>query len=40
MFKFNEKNLARRRQKIGLPTIEEYAKMMKELYNLEVEIPE
>ncbi|HEY0457922.1 MAG TPA: DUF6624 domain-containing protein [Pyrinomonadaceae bacterium] len=35
----NRKNLDRRRRKIGLPTIEEYAKKLKEFYNLEVEIP-
>ena len=33
------KNLNNRRRKIGLPTIEEYAKQLKEIYNLEVEIP-
>ena len=32
------KDLNKRRQKIGLPTIEEYAKKLKEIYNLEVEI--
>jgi hypothetical protein len=35
----DRKNLAKRRKKIGLPTIEEYAKMLKEIYNLEVVIP-
>jgi hypothetical protein len=35
----DRKGLDRRRRKIGLPPIEEYAKMLKELYNLEVEIP-
>lgn len=35
----NRKNLDRRR-KIGLPPIEEYAKKLKEFYNLEVEIPD
>jgi hypothetical protein len=33
------KNLDRRRKKIGLPTIAEYAAKMKEVYNLEVVIP-
>jgi hypothetical protein len=33
------KNLNKRRRKIGLPTIEEYAAKLKEIYNLEVEIP-
>lgn len=33
------KNLDKRRRKIGLPPIAEYAKMLKEIYNLEVEIP-
>lgn len=32
------KNLDRRRKKIGLPPIAEYVKMLKEIYNLEVEI--
>ena len=32
-------NLDKRRRKLGLPTIEEYAKMLKEIYNLEVVIP-
>jgi len=32
----DRKNLDRRRRKIGLPPIEEYAKMLKEVYNLEV----
>lgn len=36
----DRKNLERRRRKIGLPTIEEYAKKLKEYYNLEVEIPD
>ena len=35
----DRKNLDKRRKKIGLPPIAEYAKMLKELYNLEVEIP-
>jgi hypothetical protein len=34
----NRQNLARRRKKIGLPPIEEYARMMKEIYHLEVVI--
>jgi hypothetical protein len=33
------KNLDKRRRKIGLPTIAEYAKKLGEVYNLEVEIP-
>jgi len=36
----DRKNLAKRRKKIGLPTIEEYAAKLKEVYNLEVVIPE
>lgn len=32
----DRKNLDKRRRKIGLPTIEEYAKKLKEYYNLEV----
>lgn len=32
------KNLDKRRRKIGLPPIAEYVKMLKEIYNLEVEI--
>lgn len=32
----DRKNLDKRRQKIGLPAIEEYAKKLKEFYNLEV----
>jgi len=35
----DRKNLDKRRKKIGLPPIEEYAKMLKEAYNLEVVIP-
>jgi hypothetical protein len=35
----DRKNLDNRRRKIGLPPIEEYAKMLKEIYNLEVVIP-
>ena len=34
------KNLDKRRKKIGLPPIAEYIKMMKEMYNLEVELEE
>ncbi len=34
------KNLDKIRKKIGLPTIKEYAEMLKKVYNLEVEIPE
>ncbi|MET0753223.1 MAG: DUF6624 domain-containing protein [Pyrinomonadaceae bacterium] len=33
------KNLDKRRKKVGLPTIAEYVKLMKEIYNLEVVIP-
>ena len=33
------KNLDRRRRKIGLPPIAEYIKILKEVYNLEVETP-
>lgn len=33
------KNLDKRRRKIGLPPIAEYVKMLKEIYNLEVEMP-
>lgn len=33
------KNLDRRRKKIGLPPIAEYVKMLKEIYNLEVVMP-
>ena len=36
----DRKNLDERRRKIGLPAIEEYAKQLKEFYNLEVEIPD
>jgi hypothetical protein len=32
----DRKNLDARRRKIGLPPIEEYAKKLKEFYNLEV----
>jgi len=32
----DRKNLDKRRRKIGLPTIEEYAKMLKDFYKLEV----
>jgi hypothetical protein len=35
----DRKNLNKRRRKLGLPTIEEYAAKLKEIYNLEVEIP-
>lgn len=35
----NLKNLDKRRKKIGLPPIAEYAKLLKQYYNLEVEIP-
>ena len=35
----NPKKLDKRRRKIGLPTIEEYAGKLKEIYNLEVVIP-
>jgi hypothetical protein len=34
------KNLDKRRKKIGLPPIAEYAKMLKDFYKLEVEIPD
>ena len=34
------KNLERRRRKIGLPPMSETVKMMKEIYKLEIEIPE
>jgi hypothetical protein len=33
------KNLDKRREKIGLPPITEYVKMLKEMYHLEVEVP-
>ena len=33
------KNLDKRRAKIGLPPLAEYVKVMKEMYHLEVEIP-
>lgn len=33
------KNLDKRRAKIGLPPIAEYVKVLKEIYNLEVEMP-
>lgn len=33
------KNLAKRRARIGLPTLEEYMKAMSEIYHMEVEIP-
>lgn len=33
------KNLDRRRQKIGLPPLAEYVKMLKDFYKLEVELP-
>lgn len=33
------KNLAKIRRKAGLPTIEEYAEVLRKVYNLEVEIP-
>jgi hypothetical protein len=36
----DRKNLDKRRRRIGLPPIEEYAKKLKEFYNLEVEIPD
>lgn len=36
----NLKNLDEIRRKIGLPTIAEYIKILKEIYNLEVEVPE
>lgn len=36
----DRKNLDKRRRKIGLPTIEEYAKKLKEVYNLEVVVPQ
>lgn len=35
----DRKNLNQRRQKLGLPTIEEYAARLKEIYNLEVVVP-
>lgn len=35
----NLKNLDKRRAKIGLPPLAEYIKVMKEMYHLEVEIP-
>ncbi len=35
----DRKNLDKRRRRLGLPTIEEYAKKLKEFYNLEVVIP-
>jgi hypothetical protein len=35
----DRKNLAKRRRRAGLPTIEEYAAVLKEMYHLEIEIP-
>ncbi len=33
------KNLAKRRAKIGLPPLDEYIKMLKEMYHLDVVTP-
>lgn len=35
----NRKNLNKRRRRLGLPTIEEYAAKLREIYNLEVVVP-